>query len=262
MSEQAENTNKEEAVVETKTKKRKSIFDLSLVLYIVLVFIAGFIMGFFVGNKTGLQIGKTIISINENNTNDTFRQINGIENKDIKGEPAAVYGKKDSNNVIKVFSDFQSRENLEFVTDTISNIRVKNSNYRIEYYDFPLGVYSTTISVYARCAESNGIDYIDYLKNVKNSEIDFNTVDSSQIVSEKLLQIAENMGADGDKINLCVVTGDKYLSVAENKQSAVEMGVESAPSFIILDNAYSGVLGIDDMLRLIEENHIAKVIKR
>ena len=159
----------------------------------------------------------------------------------IRSSPAAVYGIEDADSVIRVFIDLECSSCASFIEETISSL-AQNSEYRVEFYDLPSENhrYSRSAAAYARCAASQGVDYLTYVRQLSSDFSAWTSMLKETNVSEYLLQAAVKYGADADQMNLCVIGEDVYEMIDSNVESASAVGAEGTPSFIIGSTVMNG----------------------
>ena len=160
----------------------------------------------------------------------------------INEEDDPVLGNKDLDNVIMVFSNFQSKLSSKFFKENLDKIKkefIDNNKFKLILRDFPLSTHKESINAanFANCAAEQG-KYWDAFKILFNNQ--------ELINHGKYLRISRMIsGVNVEKLVKC--SNDlKYLrEIKSDKNDAKKLEIKGVPNIFIgkLENGtYSGSL--------------------
>ena len=209
------------------------------------------LLGFYAGARYGVRVATdTALEVLEYHAADPRETDLSL----LKSEPAASYGKEDAGTAIRLFTDLECPSCAALIEQSISKY-TENEDYRVEFYDFPSEnhIFSRAAAAYARCAASQGIDYLTYVRQLDSDFSEWTSMLKETNVTEYLLQAAVKYGADSDKMNLCVIGSDVYEKIDSNIADAAALGASGTPSFVIGDHIMSGYVSDKTFRSLLEK---------
>lgn len=225
-------------------------FCLPHFLIIILMFFAFLLVGYYTGVRCGIEkASEAAVEYLEIQAADPHE----IDLSLIDSQPAAVYG-DESASTVKVFIDLQCPSCSTFLETSLKDLS-RNPAYRLEFYDLPSEnhAYSRLAAAYARCAVSQGIDYLTYTGNLHDDFSEWTSMLKESNAAEYLLQTSLKYGSDEDEMNRCVLSEDVYTDIDGNIADAAEIGVSGTPSFIIGSHMVSGSVSPKTFISMLNE---------
>ena len=228
--------------------RKKTILPFLLCAIATLIFT---LLVFYAGARYGVDVATdTALEVLEYHAADPRKTDLSV----LKSDPAAAYGNENAVTVIRLFTDLECPSCAALIEQSISKY-TENEDYRVEFYDFPSEnhIFSRAAAAYARCAASQGIDYLIYVRQLDSDFSEWTSMLKETNVTEYLLQAAVKYGADSDKMNLCVIGSDVYEKIDSNIADAAALGASGTPSFVIGDHIMSGYVSDKTFRSLLEK---------
>ena len=161
-------------------------------------------------------------------------------------------GSPDAPVTIIVFSDFQCTYCGQFATDVekrLENEYVWTGQIRVGYWQMAfLGDESQWAAEASECADEQGAfwKYHDYLFSHQNGE------NLGAFSKDNLKQYAIELGLNSDKFNECLDSGRYTEIIQEQNRTALDLGVETTPSFMINGQPVVGIQTYDYFKQIID----------
>jgi protein-disulfide isomerase len=160
------------------------------------------------------------------------------ERVDIDYEDAFFIGDENAPVTIVEFSDYECPFCAKFYSESLSSIKknyIETGKAKLVFMDYPLEFHPNAqkAAEAARCFAAGGGNYFDYHDLLFEKQ-------SSGFSNEKFKKWARDLGADGNKFDICLDSGTYAADVKEDFDYGASLGVSGTPAFFVNGISISG----------------------